>query len=176
MLKMDFLLLFFLLFRVPVATSALYVRRFSDENPHDFAISVTKKIRNQFIEMLKQADWMDNDSRDDSIRKVKAMKLIFGYSDELANDTLLNEYYKDLDIQKKDLFLHSVLRAQRFIKNYQIAKLRMPAKVGDWTETLMATNVGAHYFSRENRFRMCLHFYFCFCSSFQLFKNSFLLI
>lgn len=111
--------------------------------------------------MLKQADWMDDDSRDDSIRKVKAMQLIFGYSDELKNDTLLNEYYKDLDILKTDSFLDSVLRAQRFIKNYQIAKLRMPAKIGDWTETLMATNVGAHYFLRENRFRMCLDFYFC---------------
>lgn len=161
---------------MPIATGALYVRRFSDKKAHDFSINVTMEIHNQFIETLKQAEWMDPYSRDASIRKAKAMKFIFGYPVELANETLINEYYKDLDFNKTDLFLHTVLRITKFQKNHEIAELQMPAKIDDWTNFAMATDdladVGTLYFLRQNSLRMLFNFILIFvqifCAIFKL--------
>lgn len=163
-------LFFCMFFRMPVAASAFYIRRFSNDQSRDYSINITKQIHNQFIEILELAGWVDTDSRDASIRKVKATKLIFGYSDELTNDTLLNEYYKHLDIRKTDSFLDSMLRVQRFIKNYQLAQLRMPAKLYDWTEKAwMATSVGVRYFPHGNLLCVILHISFCLIQYFSHF-------
>lgn len=160
-------LFFFVSFRLPVATSAFYIQRYSDDKSRDIAINITKNIHNQFIEMLKKTKWMDWVLRKEAIRKVKATKFIFGYSKELTNDTLLNEYYKDLDIQESDSFLDSVLRVQRFLKNHQLAQLGMPAKLNDWTKSaMMATSSGGEFFLRENYLRACL-----LCSTYQLFLS-----
>lgn len=149
---------------MPIATGALYVQRLSYEKSRDSGIDITMKIYNQFIETLKQADWMDIDTRDASIAKAKAMKFLFGYSDKMINDTLINEYYKDLDIQKTDLFLNSVLRIEKFQKNHALAKLRMPAKIHDWTnDAYMTTSAGAEYYPKGNYLRMSFQFFCLFC-------------
>lgn len=116
------------------------------------ATNITKEIHNQFIETLKQAEWMDIISREASIDKANAIKFIFGYSNELMNDTLINEYYKDWEFNKTDTYLHNMLRSQRSFENHKIAKLRIPVQMDNWSgfET-MAARVGAYLFLRQNR-------------------------
>lgn len=134
-------------------------------------INITKGIHNQFIETLNRATWMDIDSREASIEKAKAMIFDFGYPDELTNDTLINEYYTDLDFQETDSLLHIVLRIQRFSKNHEILKLQWPAKKYDWTDFEM-TDVRNQYFQNGNRLRMMIRFFFIFIQYFYHFYDS----
>lgn len=134
-------------------------------------INITKEIHNQFIETLNRAAWMDIDSREASLEKAKAMKFLFGYSDELTNDTLINEYYKDLNFQETDSLFYIVLRIHRFSKNQEILKLRLPAKKYDWTDFEMK-EIRNQYYQNGNRLRMMIRFFFIFIQYFDHVHDS----
>lgn len=144
---------------LPIATGAMYVRRFFDEKSRKMAINVAKEIHGEFIETLKQVPWLDDESRKAAIEKANAMKFHIGYPDALMNDTILDEYYKDLELQT-DSFLHSVLRAQKFHTDREIAQLREPVNKNDWIEhSLRLTNVDAFYSVIENSIRTLVNFF-----------------
>lgn len=173
MLKL-FYFITLIIFSLPIATEALYIRRLPDKTPKDLGINITKEIHHQFIETIKGAAWMDTDSRGASVEKVKAMKFNFGSPDGLTNDTMINEYYKDLDFRKTDSLLDIVLRIQRFSKNREILKLRRPAKIDDWTDFEM-TEFSNRYFENGNRLRMLIQFFsiFIFIPHFDHFYDNY---
>lgn len=132
----------------------MYVRRFFDEKSRKMAKSVAKEIHEEFIETLKEVSWLDDESRVAAIEKANAMKFHIGYPDALANDTILDEYYKDLEVQD-DSFLQSALRATKFLSDREINTLRKPVNKNDWIEhSLRLTSVDAFYSVIENSIRM----------------------
>lgn len=141
-------------FSFSIASGAMYVRRFYDENIQKVAINLAKEIHEEFIETLKRAPWMDDESREASIGKANAMKFHIGYPQELANDTLIDEYYKDMELQATDSYLLSMLRIQRFLKDREIIKLRKQVNKSDWIEhSTYLTEVNAFYSVFENSIR-----------------------
>lgn len=145
---------FFLCFSLPLATGAMYVRQFFDEKSRKMAINVAKEIHEAFIETLKKVQWLDDESRTVAIEKANAMKFHIGYPDALMNDTILDEFYKDLELQP-DSFLHSMLYAQKFLTDRLIKLLYKPVDKNDWIEQSMRlTNVDAFYSLFENSIRM----------------------
>ena len=53
-------------------------------------------IRDEFVEMLNQLDWMDDKTRENALRKAHAIYSVVGYPDELKNDTLIDDYYNEV--------------------------------------------------------------------------------
>lgn len=146
-------MIFLLCFSFPIATAAIYVRRFFDGKSRETAVNIAMKIHEQFIETLKQVTWMDEKSRMSAIEKANAMKFQIGYPDELMNDSLIDEYYNDLELQT-DSFFHSMLRIRKFLEDRKILKLRKPVKKNDWIEfSLFTTSVNAAYYQQENSIR-----------------------
>lgn len=140
-------------FSFPIATAAIYVRRFFDGKSKQTAVDIARKIHEQFIETLKQVSWMDEKSRVAAIEKAKAMEFYIGYPDALLNDTLIDEYYDDLELQTGSL-LHSMFRVKNFLTNREIMKLRKPVNKNDWIEQrLRTTSVNAAYLVQENSIR-----------------------
>lgn len=149
----SFSYVFFLCFSFPIATAAIYVRRFFDGKSRQTAVDIAMKIHKQFIETLKQVSWMDEKSRASAIEKANAMEFYIGYRDALLNDTLIDEYYKDLEL-KTDSFLHSMFRIRKFLRDREIMKLRKPVNKNDWIEQrLRTTSVNAAYLIQENSIR-----------------------
>lgn len=137
-------------FSLPIATAAMYVRQFLDEKSRKIAINVAHKIHEEFIETLKRVSWMDDESRNAAIEKANAMKFHIGYPDELMNDTMLDEHYKDLELQS-DSYFQSMLNAQKILMNREILQLREPVDKNDWIEhSLRLTHVDAFYSVVEN--------------------------
>lgn len=150
--KIELIFKFFvvLCFSFPIATAAIYVRRFFDGKSKQTAVDIAKNIHEQFIETLKQVPWMDEKSRASAIEKAKAMEFFIGYPDELLNDTLIDAYYKDLELQT-DSLLHSMFRVRRFLADREIMKLGKPVIRNDWSEQrLRTTSVNAAYLVQEN--------------------------
>lgn len=122
------------------------------------AKSVAKEIHGEFIETLRRVSWLDDESRTAAIEKANAMKFHIGYPDALANDTILDEYYKDLELQT-DSFLHSALHAQKFFNDREIDTLRKPVNKNDWIEhSLRLTSVDAFYSVVENSIRTLVNY------------------
>lgn len=138
-------------FSFPIATEAMYVRRFFNEETQDMAISMAKDIFDEYIETLKQTPWLDDKSRNASIRKANAMKFRIGYSKELTNDTLIDEYYRGVEMQANDSYLHSMFRIRRFLKEQEIVYLRTPVNQIEWIQYAFDWNiVNAGFYPIDN--------------------------
>lgn len=62
-------------------------------------------IQDEFDDILHKTEWMDGETKKNAYKKSRMMKAIVGYPEELANDTLVTEHYKEvlLDLLTKDL-------------------------------------------------------------------------
>lgn len=56
-----------------------------------------KYIKDSFVEILKNLEWMDETTRQKALSKVSKMMDYVGYPNELLNDNLLEEYYKGVN-------------------------------------------------------------------------------
>lgn len=138
----------------PVATGAMYVRQFFNEKSRKMAISVAKEIHAEFIESLKRVPWLDDESREKAIEKANSMKFYIGYPDALMNDTILDEYYAELELQS-DSFFYSMLNALKFLKLREINQLGKPVNKNDWIEhSMRLSKVDAFYSVIENSIRV----------------------
>lgn len=116
--------------------------------------ALANSIRIEFLEMLKNIRWMDENTRGHAIRKANAMNFHIGYPDELTNDDKLNEHYHGLKLQTDSIF-HSTLRIRKFNQNQRSNEFRQPIDRNDWRDLSIraalvnAFNIGQHNSIRE---------------------------
>lgn len=109
-------------------------------------------IRAEFEKILKEVEWMDDKTRKAAEKKVKAMSTHIGYPDEIMDNSKLEEYYKDLNIDPST-YLESVLSMNKFGSDYAFNKLRKPVNKTDWVTHAKPAIVNAFYSSIENSIR-----------------------
>lgn len=136
-------------FRMPLAVSAMYVRKHFDAVAKESALEMVTNIREEFEKILEKVPWMDEVTRDLALKKAKAIKNHIGYPDELADDAKIDEYYKDLDIIT-DSYMLDTLRVAKFFTDYHYAKLFEPFNKTDWREHSNVATVNAFYAFLEN--------------------------
>lgn len=61
-------------------------------------IEMIHNIQEQFIEILKKVDWMDDITRKHALEKAKVMEAHIAYPDELLNDTIIDNYYQNVGV------------------------------------------------------------------------------
>lgn len=87
---------------------------------------------------------MDGQTRNEAIKKAKAITTHIGYPNELADNNKLEEYYQDLDIDPENLLLNT-LRLTAFYFDRSLNKLREPVNKTDWEDHSIPSTVGAYY-------------------------------
>lgn len=80
---------------------------------------------------------MDNKTRQSAIEKLDAFKTYIGYPDQLLNDTLVNQYYQNLTVDKEEYF-KNVFGYNKFVTNKSYAKLRELNDKDDWKKHALA--------------------------------------
>lgn len=93
---------------------------------------MANSINQEFIKMIENAAWMDETTRTTAVEKAKATNFFIGYPDELMNNAILDEYYRDLVLQPESL-LHSILSIKIFEMNQLVKTFRQPIDKNDWT-------------------------------------------
>lgn len=56
-------------------------------------------MREELERIFRDNTWMDVRTKTDSTEKLRAMKYLSLYPDEILNDTILNEYFGDVSIE-----------------------------------------------------------------------------
>lgn len=79
-----------------IGLSSLYVKHHFDRESKKSAVNIVNYIKDEFIQILREVEWLDKPTADYAISKAKAIKAYIGYPDELLNDTLVEEFYKDV--------------------------------------------------------------------------------
>lgn len=151
-IKNVFTQFFCLLVSLPISVGALYIRKYFNEESKNAALELMDGIREEFIDILHNLTWMDEETKKTAIEKAGALTKHIGYPNELADNAKLEEYYNDLDIEADNLLLNT-LRLTVFRTNYAYGKLHEPVNKTDWITHSKPALVNAFYAALENSIR-----------------------
>lgn len=132
-----------------IAVGAQYVRKHFRQDSKAAALEMVNGIRYQFENILKEVNWMDEETRKSAVAKLHSMSTHIGYPDEIMNKTNIEKYYENLEIDENN-YLKSILNMQVFGTNYAFNKLRKPVNKTDWITHARPAIVNAFYSSIEN--------------------------
>lgn len=94
---------------------------------------------------------MDHRTRLAALEKLDAMDVFVAYSDELFDDQKINDYYKDLEINRGS-YLKGAFNISHFFTTQHYGTLRQPVDKQDWTSHKNAAVVNAYYYIQKNTF------------------------
>lgn len=75
----------------------MYVRRYFSEDAKKIAEELVRNLKETFLEMLKQVDWMDENTKKEALDKAVAMDAHVGYQPELLDDEILTKYFSKVE-------------------------------------------------------------------------------
>lgn len=135
--------------KLSISLGALYVREYFEPDAKSVATQIVDNIREEFKEILRANDFMDNQTKRAAMEKVNAMASHIGYPNELLDDRKLEEYHKGMELDSNSL-LKSVLKLNTFYANYSFNELRLPVNKSEWISHAATTFINAYYSFEEN--------------------------
>ncbi|KAF5306388.1 hypothetical protein FQA39_LY08897 [Lamprigera yunnana] len=127
-----------------ILSSALYVRKYFNDDDRKSAKTLVDSLRNEFNRILKTVDWMDEETRGQAQKKLLKMNARVGYPSELLNDAKIEEYYGALNFSANTLIELS-LSIYKFHEDNTYERLREVVNRTDWKSFTTATQVNAYY-------------------------------
>lgn len=116
------------------------------------ALEMVNGIKKEFELILNEVNWMDEETRQSALNKLRAMSTHIGYPDEIMDNSKIQKYYETLEIDENN-YLSSVLNMNVFGTDYAFNKLRQPVNKTDWRTHARPAVVNAFYSSIENSIR-----------------------
>ncbi|KAF5300738.1 hypothetical protein FQA39_LY19122 [Lamprigera yunnana] len=80
--------------------NSLYAKKYFDPNTKAQINELVINLRNEFMDILKTVDWLDEPTRESAIEKLTAMGTCVGYPEELVNDGNIEAYYENVHLCK----------------------------------------------------------------------------
>ena len=69
---------------------------------------MVENIKNEFKNIIKQSDWMDDESKKSAKIKADLIESFISHPDYIYNDTYLNEIYKDYIFNENSYLNNSI--------------------------------------------------------------------
>jgi len=132
-----------------IALSSLYVRNHFKGGSKETALEMVGYIHREFLNILDEVDWMDETTRRKAIEKAHAITSYIGYPDQLLNDSMVGDLYKNLHLSPDDYF-QNIQNLRKWSTDYAFDQLRKPNLKGDWRKHARAAVVNAYYNALEN--------------------------
>ncbi|XP_033220986.1 neprilysin-2-like [Belonocnema kinseyi] len=114
-----------------LSAGAQYVRKYFTPESKKSAEEIAVSIEQQFSKMLKEVVWMDKKTKTRALAKLKSMKNVIGYPDEILHDKTVDEYYKTLEITPTDL-VQANANLTMFRLDHSFSNLRKTIEKSDW--------------------------------------------
>ncbi|KAM7310750.1 neprilysin-2-like [Ixodes scapularis] len=136
-----------------IALSSLYVRHFFQEESKGAALDMVNFIMKEFMSILEDINWMDEQTRQRARAKALAIQPYIGYPEELLKDALVEEHYSNVTLQP-DTYFQNVMRLRKWYTDYGYGHLRKPHIKGEWKRFAQVAVVDAYYSDVENCIRL----------------------
>lgn len=107
-----------------------------------FGDSIVTDIKESFVNILGDADWMTDEVRERSIKKVHAIDQKIGYptsNPDIMDSDALEKYYHSVTISNETYFANAIEVAQFEVKQ-EWAKLGQPTRHDEWGMTVPTVN------------------------------------
>ncbi|XP_053381841.1 neprilysin-like [Mercenaria mercenaria] len=120
----------------------LYVEEAFDQGAEQTALDMIHGLRDAFVEILLEEPWMDDKTRQAAREKAEAMGEWIGYASGILNDTVLNNIYDDVKVNRTEYFQNVLGNLQRWGTG-DISGLRTIYDKNGWSDP--PTTVNAQY-------------------------------
>lgn len=147
-----------------IAVSAMYVREyFRDHRVKSDVSEIIEEISYEFEKILHENEWMDEDTKDEALKKLKAMHSNVAFPNELFNDTLLVKYHEDLKLNDT-VYLQAAIDLDNHGKKFACLRFHNPVNRTDWIDHASSVYVNANYNGKTNSIQIIAamlqgHFY-----------------
>lgn len=84
--------------RFPRIATAEFIKRYIDEDKIEAVKDMTTNIKNQFVNRLNAAEWIDESTKETSINKVKHIVDVIGEHSLQFDEDLVKEFLKLSDV------------------------------------------------------------------------------
>ncbi|XP_067120635.1 neprilysin-1-like [Centruroides vittatus] len=109
----------------------IYINQTFNENIKVEIERMVDDLKDSFDSILTVSDWMDMETKRKAKAKLHEMLAMVAYPPWIMNETLLNEYYKEVGDITEDNYFQSILNLQKF---YRYKELKSINKLVDRTE------------------------------------------
>lgn len=115
------------------------------------ATVIANDIRSEFLNMLNEAQWLDNRTKSVAIEKAKKITFFIGYTNLSQYESEMNEYYSGLLLRSENYF-QNVMSLQKFelSKHYRKLRQQIPEDPIKIRLTDFATSINAIYNYDDN--------------------------
>ena len=96
------------------------------------ALEMIHTLRDAFVDILDELEWMDEETRQVARGKALAMNERIGYPELLTKPALLVEEYAMLNVSDGH-FLRNILAVKRYEAQYNLRKLRQSVAKDKWS-------------------------------------------
>ncbi|CAF1545501.1 unnamed protein product, partial [Adineta ricciae] len=130
------------------AISRLYIEKYFSEQTRNQLLEQYQTVRNEFIDMIGQASWMDTVSKNRAVKKAQAILVSIGYPEYVGsvNVTELENQY--INYRFNLSYMYNSLLVRRLIGTQNLQKLRQLSLRTTWDYP--PTTVNAFYIPPHN--------------------------
>lgn len=122
----------------------MYVKRFFPKEAKETILEMIGNLKEAFRLNIQELDWMDDETKSKALDKLNMTKEFIGYPDEILDQAILEELYKDLTVDSDD-FLGSYLRIISLNRKFIQGRLREVVDKNDWFDHSLVILVNAFY-------------------------------
>ncbi|CAG2158278.1 unnamed protein product [Oppiella nova] len=126
-------------------TSLYLTNDSSKEDKRKMATQMYDNMRSILINKFDAFDWMDDETRSNSIIKINFINHFIGYKNELLNENIIDNIYESLGDLESDNLFENLLRLQRNDVNNEYNRLNTINNRSDWQNIVTNTVVNAYY-------------------------------
>ncbi|KAM4694124.1 neprilysin-like [Discoglossus pictus] len=126
----------------------LYVQETFSEDSKKEVLDLIEGLVNVFNEMLDEAIWMDNETKQKAKKKAAKIEEQIAYPDDIMNDDELNKVYAELEYVADEYF-ENKLKNLEYGQKKSASKLREPVDKTQWVTG--PAQVNAFYASTKNQ-------------------------
>ncbi|MCI4378965.1 hypothetical protein PGIGA_G00222350 [Pangasianodon gigas] len=130
------------------AVGRLYVEEAFAGDSKDMMDEMIAGIREVFVSNLQDLAWMDDETKKAAEEKARAIRERIGFSENIKNNTYLDEEYKELSYSSEEYF-ENILKNLEFGQKKRLKRLRVKVNKEEWISG--AAVVNAFYSSSRNQ-------------------------
>lgn len=140
---------------LPFAVGFVYVQKYFKANMKASVVEMFNNIKDQFYEVIREAEWIDESTREKLLYKLKSIVPLIAFPDEGFNERAINEFYDGV-ISDKNQYLRTLFQLRvidadnKFRQTYTSTALETS---NDWRKYLPPTSVTALYSVSDNSIR-----------------------
>jgi len=132
-----------------MAVGALFIKEKFNHESKRTALEMIHTLRDAFIELLEDNQWMDDATRAVARDKAMAMNQHIGYPEFLTRPAELDKEFEGIDVSNQS-FLDNIFGMQKYKAERNLRKLRKPVTKNRWSSEPPVVVVNAFYNPNKN--------------------------